>query len=150
MELITGLFNMDFTALVPKLERILGSIRPVMTLALLVGPLALLVLGLLYLFLTPPEANYKFGFRTYFGMGSEEAWKFSQRMAGLIFGGLGIVLLIAMIIVTVGFGGKDAFQIVRAAVISLLWQVGAVCLARLAVGILAAVFFNADGSRRRE
>ncbi|MBQ8881412.1 MAG: SdpI family protein [Oscillospiraceae bacterium] len=150
MDFITSLFDMDFAALVPELEALLGSLRPALTVALLAGPIVLLALGLLYLFLSPPEANYRFGFRTYFGMGSVEAWRFSQKIAGIAYGGVGLVLLIVMIVTATGFGGKDAFQMAETAIICLLWQVGAVLFAQLAVAILAGVFFRADGSRRRE
>ena len=93
MDFIAGLFNMDFTALVPNLNTMLGLIRFLLSLLLLAGPLALLILGFMYRFMAPPEANYKFGFRTYFGMGSVEAWRFSQRIAGIAFAALGLVLL---------------------------------------------------------
>ena len=149
MDLITGLFNMDFTALVPNLNTMLGLIRFLLSLLLLAGPISMLILGFLYLFMAPPEANYKFGFRTYFGMGSVEAWRFSQRMAGISFGGLGLVLLVIALIVDLSFIGANTYQVATRAMICLLWQVGLVAVARLAVGILCAVFFTADGSRRR-
>lgn len=149
MDFITGLFDMDFAALVPEVNVLLGTVRTVLTLAVLAGPIILLVLGALYLFAAPKEANYKFGFRTYYGMGGVEAWRFSQKIAGLAFGALGAVLLIVMIIIVIGFGGKDAFQMAQTAITCLLWQAGLVLLARLTVAILAWVYFDADGSRRR-
>lgn len=149
MDLITGLFNMDFTALVPNLNTMLGLIRFLLSLLLLAGPVCLLILGFLYLFMAPPEANYNFGFRTYFGMGSVEAWRFSQRMAGIAYGGLGLLLLVIAIIVDLTFIGKDTYQVASSAITCLMWQVGLVAAARLAVSILCAVFFTADGSRRR-
>lgn len=149
MEFITQIFDFDFAALVPDIGAMLTSIRTWLTLAVLAGPVILLALGLLYLFAAPPEANYRFGFRTYFGMGSVEAWQFSQKIAGMAFGGLGLVLLIVMIVVVVGFGGKDAFQMAQTAITCLLWQAGLALLARLTVTVLAAVFFTADGGRRK-
>ena len=149
MDFITGLFDMDFAALVPELNTMLGFIRVVLSLLLLAGPLSMLVLGVLYLFMAPPEANYKFGFRTYFGMGSVEAWKFSQKMGGIAFAGLGLILLIVAIIVDFSFIGKDPYQVASSAITCLLWQIGLILAARLAVGILAAVFFTAKGDRRR-
>jgi hypothetical protein len=149
MDFITGLFDMDFAALVPELNTMLGFIRVVLSLLLLAGPLSMLVLGVLYLFMAPPEANYNFGFRTYFGMGSVEAWKFSQKMGGIAFAGLGLILLIVAIIVDFSFIGKDPHQVASSAITCLLWQIGLILAARLAVGILAAVFFTAKGERRR-
>ena len=54
MDLITGLFNMDFTALVPNLNTMLGMIRFLLSLLLLAGPVSLLILGFLYRFMAPP------------------------------------------------------------------------------------------------
>ena len=149
MDFITGLFDMDFAALVPEMDTLLGVVRVILSLLLLAGPLAMLILGVLYLFMAPPEANYKFGFRTYFGMGSVEAWRFTQKIAGLAYAGLGLILLVIMLIVTISFVGKDSFQITSIAITALIWQVVLVLLARLAVGVLAAVFFTAKGYRRR-
>lgn len=150
MDFITNLLDMDLEALVPALDSVLGLVRVVLTVLLLAGPIVMIVMGALYLFFAPPEANYRFGFRTYFGMGSVEAWKYSQKIAGIAFCSLGAVLTIIMIVVVCGFGGMDAFQMAETALISLLWQAGAAMLARLVIGILAAVYFNPDGTRRRE
>ena len=149
MDLITGLFNMDFTALVPNLNTMLGLIRFVLSLLLLAGPLSLLILGFLYLFMAPPEANYKFGFRTYFGMGSVEAWRFSQRIAGLAFGALGLLLFVVALIVDLTFIGKNTYQMASSAMVCLLWQLGLTAIVRLGIAILCAKFFTADGSRRQ-
>ena len=149
MDLITGLFNMDFTAWVPNLSTMLGMIRFLLSLLLLAGPISLLILGFLYLFMAPPEANYKFGFRTYFGMGSVEAWRFSQRIAGLAFGALGLLLLVIALIVDLSFIGANTYQVASRAMVCLLWQVGLVAVVRLGIAILCAVFFTAKGGRRR-
>ena len=149
MDLITGLFNFDFAALVPEMGALLGIVRVILALLLLAVPLSMLVLGVMYLFMAPPEANYKFGFRTYFGMGSVEAWRFSQRIAGIAFAGLGLILLVIAIIVDFSFIGKDTYRIASTATTTFLWQTGLAIAARLTVGILAAVYFTAKGDRRR-
>ena len=149
MDLITGLFDMDFAALVPEMGAMLTTIRVVLSLLLLAGPLAMLVLGVLYLFMPAPEANYKFGFRTYFGMGSVEAWQFTQKIAGIAYSAVGLVLLVVMLIVTIGFVGKDTYQIASAAMVSFVWQAVLALLARLTVSLLATIYFTASGDRRR-
>ena len=149
MDLITKLFDIDFAALVPELPVFLGLTRTVLALGILSGPICLLVLGALYLFKPAPEANFRFGFRTYYGMGSVEAWRFSQKIAGLTFGALGAVLLVVMLIVVLCFGGKDLLRVARTAMICLFWQVGLILLARLVPAVLSAVFFDRRGDRRR-
>lgn len=149
MDFITGLFSMDFTALVPNLNTMLGLIRFLLSMLLLAGPLSLLILGFMYRFMAPPEANYKFGFRTYFGMGSVEAWRFSQRIAGIAFGALGLILLVIALIVDLTFIGKDTYEMASSAMVCLLWQLGLIALVRLGIAILCAKFFTADGNRRQ-
>ena len=149
MGFITNLFSMDFAALVPELSVFLKTARVLLALALLAGPVCLLALGALYLFKPAPEANYRYGFRTYYGMGSIEAWQFSQKLAGLIFGALGAVLVVTMLIVILCFIGKDLLQVSKMSAICLLIQIIFILLARLAVAILSAKYFDKDGSRRK-
>ena len=107
------------------------------------------IMGAMYLFKPAPEANFKYGFRTYFGMGSIQAWQFSQKIAGLAFAGLGVLLFLVMFIVVLTFGKKDLFQIANTTTICLLWQAGLSLIARLTVAILCAVYFDKDGNPRR-
>ena len=85
--LLDGLDNIG--NLVPALEKLLSSAQLWLTIVLLIGPVAMLILGVIYLFLPPKEANHHIGYRTYFGMGSVEAWLHTQKLAGIIYGGLG-------------------------------------------------------------
>jgi len=150
MDFISKLLDMDFGAMVPPLDTVLTGIRIVLSVFLLAGPVIMLLLGGAYLLLAPPEANYRFGFRTYFGMGSVEAWKYSQKVAGIAFAAVGLILTVIMIVVISDFGDMDAFQMAETTLTYLLWQAGAALLVRLVVAILCAVFFNPDGTRRRE
>lgn len=149
MEIITKIFDLNLGDLVPELDSVLGLIRFALKAAVLLGPVILLVLGLIYLFRPPKEANHRFGFRTYFGMGSVEAWRFTQRIAGLAFTALGGILLIIMFIVVLSFGKDDYMAMARGAMTSLLWQAGLTVLTWLALNITAAVTFDKDGNRRR-
>ncbi len=149
MELISKIFNMDFAALVPDLPKLLGTVRTILSLALVAGPIIMLIQAALYLFKPAPEAGYKRGYRTYFGMGSTEAWQFSQKIAGLAFGGLGVLLLIAMFIVVLCFKGKTILRIATTAMICLIIQIVLLAAARITVAILCGRFFDKDGQRRR-
>lgn len=149
MELISKLFDMDLSKLVPKLPVFLGIVHTLLVLAVLIGPILLVVLGALYLFKPAPEANYKYGFRTYFGMGSIEAWQFSQRIAGLIFGALGALLLVVMLIVVFTFIGKDLLRIAGTAIVCLIIQAILTLAARLTIAFLCWKYFDKDGNRKQ-
>ena len=136
-------------SLLPELEPILGKLAVVVRIAVLIGPAMLVIMGLLYLFAAPKEANYHFGYRCYFGMGSVQAWRFTQRIAGMALGGLGAVLTVVMFFVCLSFGGLDPVALMERAVICLLWEAGLAGLAYLAIVILVTVTYDKNGYRRK-
>lgn len=140
----------DPAALLPDLSRIFGSLAVVCRIAVMIGPIVLLALGLAYLLLAPREANYYFGYRCYFGMGSVYAWRFTQRLAGLLFTGLGLVLTVVMFLMSAGFGGMDVTDMVWRALECLVIQAGAALLATLAINCTVALRFNRKGEHRRK
>ena len=79
-------------AIIPQLNQLLRSMRLWMAIAMIIGPVCLIGLGLFYRKWAPPEANHKLGYRTYFGMGSVNAWKYTQKLAGKVWFGVGIAL----------------------------------------------------------
>lgn len=149
MDFITKLFDLDLSKFVPEMPAFLGGLRALLVLAILIGPILMVALGAMYLLRPAPEANFKYGFRTYFGMGSIEAWRFSQKIGGLAFGGLGAVLLLVMFIVVLTFFKKDLFQIANTAIVCLIWQAVLALIARITVSILCCVYFDRNGDRRR-
>ena len=140
----------DPAALLPELESILSLVTAVCRIAVLVGPIILLVLGLAYLFLAPREANYYFGYRCYFGMGSVEAWRFTQRLAGLVLGILGLILTGVMLVLSLGFPGMDAMAMVWKAFWCLVWQAVLTLLANAGIWLAAFARFDAKGNYRKK
>ena len=145
-EMMDG-FNPE--ALLPQMDTIFSRVLLVCRIAVMVGPVLLLVLGLAYLFLSPKEANYYFGYRCYFGMGSVNAWRFTQRIAGIVLGGLGLILTPVMFFISSGFAGMQVMDMVWKALRCLLWQAGLTILATLAINGLAMFWFNRKGELRR-
>lgn len=146
--ILDGLDNIG--NLVPALDKLLSSAQLWLTILLLIGPAVMLILGVIYLFLPPKEANHHIGYRTYFGMGSVDAWLHTQKVAGIIYGGLGIVLGILMIIVSASLKNKDLLQAFTAAITWLLVQAGIVLLIYLGMFVYTAIVFDRHGNRRRE
>ena len=145
-EMMDG-FNPE--ALLPQMDTIFSRVLLVCRIAVMVGPVLLLVLGLAYLFLAPREANYYFGYRCYFGMGSVNAWRFTQRIAGIVLGGLGLILTPVMFFISSGFAGMQVMDMVWKALRCLLWQAGLTILATLGINGLAMFWFNRKGELRR-
>ena len=141
--------DFDLATLLPKLDSIFDKITLICRICVLVGPIILLILGLFYLFLSPKEANYYFGYRCYYGMGSVHAWRFTQRIAGIVLGGLGLILTPVMFFISSGFAGMQVMDMVWKALRCLLWQAGLTILATLAINGLAMFWFNRKGELRR-
>ena len=140
----------DPATLLPEVDTIVGKVQLVCSLAILAAPVIMLLMGLAYLLFAPKEANYYFGYRTAFGMGSVSACRHTQRVAGLVFGGLGLVLTILMLMILLTFSGREAMDMVWLAVKCLLWE-GALGLAAiLSINSLAMYTYDYNGNRRRK
>lgn len=137
------------SALLPELNSIMGWIELVMRVAVMVGPIVLLVMGLVYLFVSPKEANYYLGYRCYFGMGSVAAWRFSQRLAGIVWTPLGLVLTVVMFFASGSFRGMDTMDMVWKAVRCMLWEVGLTAVSCLFVNTIVALNYTGKGELRR-
>lgn len=149
MEKITEILEgIDFSKLVPDLSTFPGTVELIARICVMVGPLVLLVLGLIYLLIPPKEANHKAGFRTYFGMGSVEAWRFTQRLAGIVLGSLGLILSIVMWVISGDFAGMEINLLIHKAAACLVWQIGLVAFCYLGISITAMVMFDRKGNNR--
>ena len=148
---IKGLLDgFDPAALLPDLSKVFDSLAPLCRIAVMIGPLVLLALGLSYLFLTPKEANYYVGYRCYFGMGSEYAWRFTQRLAGFLFAGVGLVLSIVMFAVSVSFSYMQLPDMVWKAASCLVVELAAAVLLILIVNLSAMYHFDRKGKHRKK
>ena len=140
----------DPAALLPDLGELFGSLSALCRFAVMIGPVVMLVLGLAYLFLSPREANYYFGYRCYFGMGSVQAWRFTQRIAGMLFGGVGLILTIVMYVMSGSFSEMEITDMVWKAAGYLAWQAVIALVLTFLVNFLAFFFFDAKGGPRRK
>ena len=144
------LSDFDPASFLPKLDTLLGKIELILRIAVMIGPLVLLVLGLLYLFASPKEANHHFGDRCYFGMGSMEAWAFSQKLAGIVWGALGLLLTIIMALIVNRYRTMEAEAMLWSAVKCILWEVGLTAVSTIGINVTVMWFFDRNGTRRRD
>lgn len=139
----------DLAKILPELDKLLGKVYPLLRFAMLIGPFCLLILGLAYFFLAPKEANRHFGYRCYFGMGSQYAWQFTQKLAGLVWAVLGAVLLVIMALISGRFGGLATDLAVSKAITCILWEIGLIALSCVGIDITVAVIYDRNGKQRR-
>ncbi len=140
----------DIAAFLPELTTLLGWVETLLRLAVMAAPLLLLGFGLLYLLAPPKEANYSLGFRCWWGMSSLDAWQFTQRIAGMIWSVLGLILTVVMALICNAFRRMEPMDMVWTAVKCLGWELGLTLLATLAVNVIVIVVFDKDGYRRKE
>ena len=137
-------------ALLPELDAVIGKLALIARIAVLVGPVMLLVMGLLYFFASPKEANYHFGYRCYYGMGSVEAWQFTQSLAGIVWSALGLILGIVMVLVSRDFQQLETMDLLWKAISCLAWEAGLVAAGCIGVNAAAAIRYNSRGEQRRK
>ena len=140
----------DPAALVPDLGAIFNNLDAALRVVVLAGPLCLLGLGLLYLLAPPSEANHVFGYRHFWGMSSVEAWRFTQKTAGLVWTGLGLVLTIIMAFLCNGYRELAAEAMLTSALTSVLVELLLVFLSTLLINTLVIFHFDHRGTRRSE
>ena len=149
MNSITAFFDkLDFSKLVPQMDTLLEKLQTIAGLALMIGPLMMLAFGLWFYFLPPKEANYKAGFRTWFGMGSVEAWLFTQRLAGIVWGAMGLVLTVIMGIVCLTFNAQDVMEVATKAFVCMMWQAVLAVISYFVISIIVMLRYDSKGYRR--
>lgn len=145
MELLGGF---DPAALLPDISLTVNVIELVALFFVAALPLLLVILGLCYFFRPPKEANHNFGYRTYYGMGSVEAWRYAQWLAGLIYMILGGVMLIgAIVLITLAWKWSTT-ALMETCAICVLVELLLVGAAVITINTILAFRYDRDGYRR--
>ena len=140
----------DPAALLPRIDSIVDWVKLICRLAVLVGPIVLVLAGLSYLLLAPKEANYYFGYRTAFGMGSVAAWRHTQKVAGWMFASVGLVLTVIMLMVCVTFGGLEPMTAVWRAAKCMIAEAVIALIVVLSINSVAAFTYDYKGNKRKK
>ena len=149
MDAIKSILNgFDPMALVPDLTAILENLDAALRVVVLAGPLCLLGLGLLYLLAAPREANHIFGYRHFWGMSSVEAWRFTQQTAGLVWGGLGLILTVIMAFFCNRFRDMSWAAMMGSALSCVLIELALVVGSTFLINALVVFRFDHKGTRR--
>ena len=149
MEKITELLNnFSLEKYIPKLDTLMGWIQWLVSLAVRLGPICILVLGIIYFLIPPKEANRKAGFRTYFGMGSVIAWNVTQRLAGILMIPTGLVLTIIAYVKVGKFPDYDLMTMADAAFQTVKGQAICALIIYVLMFLLTAVLFDRNGDCR--
>ena len=140
--------DFDMANFIPKLDSVIGWVELAARVAVMAGPILLLILGAVYFFIPPKEANHSLGYRFYWGMGSVEAWQFTQKLAGIVWSILGFVLCIIMTVQSGKFQGMEADAMAYLAMKYLLVELVCVVVSILLINLTVFVCFNHKGILR--
>ena len=149
MDAITSLFDLDMSGFVPSMGGLTAFLKVFTFIALLIGPVLMLVYGYLNLKRPTAEADRKFGPRIFHSAGSADAWQFTQRLAGLVFGGLGLVLTAVMLVVAIVSMFRGLDSVGSTFMICMIIEAALTVIAYAAVSIIVMRNFDAKGNRKR-
>ncbi len=144
-KLVALIDDFDLSAILPGLDGVVDWVASTCRLCVVLPPLIMLGLGLWYLLKPPAEANHSAGYRFYYGMGSVESWRFTQRIAGLAWTALGGLLALIMFLISLGFG-KDAAATVETTVICLIVELVLIGLCCIGINLWVKQFYDKDGN----
>ena len=151
IESLTKLINeFDFANFMPELSSIFGWIDLFVRICVLAAPVALLFFGLWWLLLPPKEANHSAGYRCYYGMGSVEAWLFTQTLAGSLWSVLGAGLLAIALLLTNRFPDMEPMAMVYKAITCILWQICLSAVLCLLINLVVTCRYDRKGNLRSE
>ena len=151
IESLIALVNeFDFAKIMPELDSVMGWIDLFVRLCVLAAPVAVLFFGLWWLLLPPKEANHHVGYRCFFGMGSVDAWRFTQKIAGVLFTVLGVGLLAISLLVSNRFPDLEPMVMLYKAVGCIQWQIGNTLVLSLMINLIVALRYDRNGDLRAE
>ena len=143
------LSDFDPMLLLPDLAAMFEKLDVVLRVVVLAGPLCLLGLGLLYLLAPPAEANHVFGYRHVWGMSSVEAWQFTQKTAGLVWTGLGLVMTVIMAFICNGYRDMSQEEMIFSAMGSLVKELVLIVASILVINLTVFLCYDRKGYPRR-
>ena len=142
--------NFDPASYLPEIDSIVGWIEIFLRVSIMAAPLIMLVFGLFYLLLPPKEANHEAGYRFYFGMGSVDAWRFTQKLAGIVWSAMGLILSVVMFLIIGGFREMDGMKMADTAASCIIWEIGLMALCCIAINIVLIIRYDRKGVLRSE
>ena len=146
----TAASEMNLGALLPSVGTVVGLLKFLLFLAVLAGPLLLLGFGLLFRYRPPKEANYGLGYRFWWGMASLEAWRYTQRLAGIIWTILGGALTVIMLVVGIILLCMEPMTMAIGCAVCLVIELVLTAAACITINLIVMKKYDKDGFLREE
>ena len=141
-------FETFLEELLPELAPLLEKSALITRLLLLIGPFVILGMGLYYFLNAPKEANFQSGYRCYWGMGSVQAWRFTQRLAGGLWTLLGLGFAVWFALKGPELAAMELMDRMTRTAVYILCQAVSLLLLRWIINFLVFLRYDAKGNRR--
>jgi hypothetical protein len=146
----TAASELNLEALIPDISTIMGLIGFLFFVAVMAGPLLLLGFGLLFRYRPPAEANFSLGYRFWWGMASLEAWRYTQRLAGIIWTILGGALTVIMLVVGIILLCMEPMTMAIGCAVCLVIELVLTAAACITINLIVMKKYDKDGFLREE
>lgn len=147
MGILSALFrDFDIANLLPKMDTFLGQLRFWSGLLVTIGPLVMLIFGLLYFFKPTDSRHSLFGYRSYYTSGSDAAWRFAQRIAGMCWIAVGGGLFAITLIISLFYGLMDPLQMAITALVCVGVELLLLIASQVFIHKRVLKYFDKDGN----
>ena len=140
--------DFDMEKFMPELDSVIGWVELLSRVAVMIGPVLVLIFGLIYFFIPPKEANHLFGYRLFWGMSSVDAWQYTQKTAGWVWLGLGLGMTVAMSVICNSYRDMAWEAMLLSALISVIVELLFVIVSTFLINALVILQFDRKGVRR--
>ena len=140
--------GLDIASLLPDIMDMVNFFVLLARIGLFATPLIMLCLGLYYLLLSPKEANFTAGYRCRWGMGSEEAWRFTQKLAGVVWILAGLTMTVGAVLLGYQFAAMEVMDVLWKVIFCLVMQGAIVLVLRLLIHLIVILRYDYQGNRR--
>lgn len=140
--------DFDLAAILPDIMSIVNGIIFIARIALFTTPMVLFGFGLYYFLMTPREANYYVGYRCYWGMGSQEAWRYTQKLAGVLWTLAGLAMIVGVVLLNLQLPALEPMDVMWKVISCLIYQGLIVLVIRVLIYITVMIRFDRKGNRR--
>lgn len=137
--------DFDVANLLPEMDTFLGQLRFWLGLFVTIGPLVMLIFGLLYLFRPTDSRHSLFGYRSYYTSGSDASWRFAQRIAGMCWTAVGGGLFAIMLILSLFYGLMDPLQMAITTLVCVCVELALVIASQVFIHKQVLKYFDKDG-----
>ena len=146
-EILDFLKEFDIAKILPEMPLFEKQLAGWLRFFLLLGPLVMAGMGAWFHYAPPQNPNYGLGFRTKRSMSSVAAWRYAQRVGGMIYMILGGALAVISLVLSLFFGLMSPVTMAVVSLLCVILETGLAVGAFILTENLLRKHFDANGDR---